>query len=328
MISSGTGREPEAVLLGDLNIDLFLDIPALPRPGGDGVATHQRTGFGGSAANTAVVLQRLGIDVALLACIGDDDWGTAALSGISETGVDTRLVRRTVAEGTSLNVVAVTPDGERTMLAYRGASPLLDVDAVPERFGRHLHLSGYALLGDPQRAAAFVAARRARATGATVSLDVPVDPTACAEELLALLPLVDVLVIGAEEARALTGAGDERAALRALAARGPAVVAMKRGADGALLHADGTFTDLPAPRVDVVDSTGAGDSFGAGLVFALLRGADPGTACAFATACGAAAVAVRGAGASLPGRAEVGAVLGQSPEPQRAHLRALLGDSG
>ncbi|WP_309065452.1 carbohydrate kinase family protein [Microbacterium sp.] len=318
----------EVVLLGDLNIDLHLDIPAYPAPGGDGVASRQRMGFGGSAANTAVVLAALGVRTALIGCVGDDDLGAQAVAGLSATGVGTGLIRRTSEERTSLNVITVTPDGERTMFAYRGASAHLDVGAVPSSFStaRHLHVSGYALLAEPQRSAAIRAAAVARRSGLTVSLDVPVDPvSAVPEQLRAFLPAVDLVVIGSAEARRLMDADDDATAAERIAAGGVSLVALTRGAAGSLLWSGGQGFSGPVPAVRPVDSTGAGDSFCAGLIFTGLNGpADPALRAAFANACGAAAVAVSGAGAALAGRERIAAVVAALPDECRGALQRAM----
>ncbi len=326
-MGSPAHEAPDVLVLGDLNIDLALEIPEFPSPGGEGVATRQRIGFGGSASNTAVVLRRLGLRTALLSCVGDDDWGALAIAGIGAIGVDTSLVRRCPDEGTSLNIVAVTPDGERTMLAYRGASARLTPESVPSDLGgaRYLHISGYALLADPQRSAAVAAARYARAAGVPVSLDVPVDAAGSAPAtLLGFLSLVDIAVLGTDEARRLTGAAEDAAAARAVAGYGPGMVALKRGAGGALILAEWRPVEAPAPPVTVVDSTGAGDSFCAGLIAGLLRGADAGQAGLLANACGAAAVTVRGAGANLPGPRQVAAVIAAIADLEPEIRQSLL----
>lgn len=322
------GEPAPVTVLGDLNLDLVLEVPAIPLPGGDGVASRQRIGFGGAAANTAVVLHRLGVPSRVLSCVGDDDWGASATAALTDTGVQTGLVRRTALDSTSLNVVAVTPDGERTMLAYRGASALLEPADVPDDLSGDLHVSGYALLAEPQRAAAVEAARRAHSLGARISLDIPVDPvTSTPEELREFLPSVDVLVIGADEASALSGEREPAAAGRRLAQRGIALVAVKLGARGALLIEDGAVIEVAALRVDVVDSTGAGDAFCAGLIAALRAGADTETAGIIAAACGAAAVATRGAGVAMPGHAEVVRLL-DGERPAEAAAIAVLSRLG
>lgn len=310
-------RSPEPVqvmLLGDLNIDLGLDVQSFPSPGGDGVAHRQRLGFGGSAANTAVVLQRLGVSTAMLSSIGEDAWGDAAISGLSSTGVGCAHVRRIPDDPTSLNVIAVTPDGERTMLAYRGASRGYRSEMLPAlqlQSAQHLHISGYALLEEPQREAATRAVALARAAGLTVSLDVPVDPvTAVPELLIGFAGQVDAIVIGSDEAQRLTGTPKDHDAAATLAAQGAELVAVKQGAAGSLLLRRGESVQVPAPRVPVVDSTGAGDAYCAGLIWALLNETqelrDIGR---LAGACGAAAVGIVGAGEHMPGRGELDKVL-------------------
>lgn len=309
----------EVVLLGDLNVDLHLDIPVYPAPGGDGVATRQRMGFGGSAANTAVMLSRLRVRAGMIACIGDDEWGEQAFAGLAEQGVDTRLVMRSAVEGTSLNVITVTPDGERTMFAYRGASSHLRQESLPESFdgASILHISGYALLAEPQRSAAVAAAASARRSGLTVSLDVPVDPVAAVPDvLLAFLASVDAVVIGATEARRLTGADDDEDALQRIAAHGPSVVALTGGAAGSLMRIGAAVVRAPVPTVRAVDTTGAGDSFCAGLIFGLLRGiVDAELVASMANACGAAAVGVAGAGAQLPDLDRIVSAIRALPAP-------------
>lgn len=324
----GGAPDVEVVLLGDLNVDLHLDIPVYPGPGGDGVATRQRMGFGGSAANTAVMLSRLGIRSAMIACVGDDAWGAQAIAGLAAEGVDAALVRRCATEPTSLNVITVTPDGERTMFAYRGASAELGPEAVPAdlRGARHLHISGYALLADPQRSAAIAAAQHARRAGMTVSLDVPVDPVnAVPEVLLGFLASVDVVIVGAGDARRLTAEPDDERAADALASRGPATVALTGGAAGSLLRTDAGFVRAPVPEVKTVDTTGAGDSFGAGIIFGVVRGMqDPMRIAALANACGAAAVGVPGAGAGLPGIDGILAAVAGLPPDLSAELIPVI----
>ena len=297
-------------VLGDLNVDLGLDIGAFPPPGGDAVAHRQRLGFGGSAANTALVMHRLGVPATLLSCVGADTWGDYSIEQVTHAGIDATHIVRDTGQPTSLNVVAVTPDGERTMLAYRGASGRYSADFLPTdglARARHLHVSGYALLDEPQRSAAFRAAELVRAGGGTVSLDVPVDPvTAVPEILWRFLAFVDAVVIGSPEAQKLAALGDDPSAAGALAAHGVPLVAIKQGADGSLLLRDGTLLHVPAHRVEVLDTTGAGDSYCAGLVVGLLaREPDLHVLGGLANACGTAAVGRTGAGLNLPGRDSV-----------------------
>jgi ribokinase len=316
-------------VLGDLNVDLGLDISAFPPPGGDGVAHRQRLGFGGSAANTALMIHRLGLPTSLLSCVGTDAWGDYSIRQLADEGIDPTHIVRDPTEPTSLNVVAVTPDGERTMLAYRGASGQYSADALPVAAlstAQHLHVSGYALLSEPQRSAAFRAAEITRAGGGTVSLDVPVDPvTAVPETLCRFMALVDSVIVGSPEAQKLTGFSDDVRAIEAMAALGTSLVAIKQGADGSLLLRDGTMVHVPTHRVLVVDTTGAGDSYCAGLIAAELSGeTDLAAIGALANCCGTAAVGTTGAGAHLPSRADVLKVVQMLSREQQHGIERVL----
>lgn len=307
---SGPGR---VVLLGDANVDLLLDVDGLPEPGGDAVADRQHAGLGGSAANTAVLLSRFGAACTMLSCVGRDRWGDLALEELRGEGVETSHVVRHHDEPTSLNVVAVTPDGERTMFAYRGASARLAADEIgPDLVGaaRALHLSGYAFLEPPQRDAARTALRIARDADVLTSLDVPVPAARAArEDLREALPGLDLLVTGLPEARLLTGERDGERCASALLRLGVRTVAMKLGADGALVATADERARARGLPVHPVDTTGAGDAFAAGAIAALLAGQPVDVVGTIANACGASATEVRGAGRGLPALAAVRALL-------------------
>ena len=148
---------PSILLLGDINVDVLMDVPVYPPPGGEAVTERLITRLGGSAANTAVVLSRLGLEARMLGRVGSDPWGQLALAALAEAGVGLELVQQDEAVATGLMFTAVTPDGERTMFGQRGANPLTDPSAIsPDILGGAdlLYLSGYALLEVPQREAA------------------------------------------------------------------------------------------------------------------------------------------------------------------------------
>jgi sugar/nucleoside kinase (ribokinase family) len=166
------------------------------------------------------------------------------------------------------------------MLADRGANLALRPDDVPTPpSGGHLHLSGYTLLDDGPRPAGLAALAAARAAGCTVSVDpASTGPLAAAgvARWLADTDGATLLLPNAAEARLLTGCGDPAEAARALAERHPAV-AVSLGAEGALWASGTTVLHRPAVPAPVVDTTGAGDAFTAGLLAAWLadREGDP-----------------------------------------------------
>lgn len=320
--------EGVVVVLGDLNIDALLSVPAYPAPGGDALATASHLGAGGSAANAAIVLAKLGQPSRLLARLGSDAWADAALRALAQAGVDTQTIQRDGAASTGLFFIPVTPDGERTMFGLRGANVRLDPHTVePALAGaRWLHVSGYALLETPQRDAALRALDLAQAQGVPASVD--------AGRLLAwqhpdllrrLLPRLALCVLDREAARGVVGevAGPAEAA-EALTAAGVGLAALTLGAQGAYLQSGSQIVRQPPFAVDVVDTTGAGDAFSAGLIFAQLRGLSLPAAATLAAALGALAVQAWGAGPALPGRAEAAAFLRARRSPPDAALDEAL----
>jgi sugar/nucleoside kinase (ribokinase family) len=260
------------VVLGDVMVDVVAAASGPLARGSDTPARVRITG-GGAGANVAWWAARLGGSVALVARVGDDAAGREAVDGLARTGVDVRAaVDRDRATGTC--VVIVEPGGERSMLPDPGANNAparLPEDLVAA--GSHLHVAGYALLRDGSRAAALDAVALAGAGGMTTSLD------ASSAALLAPGAFGDVrfglLRCNADELRALTGA-DDPAALLGLAEE----VVVTFGADGALWTAGERSEHVPAVPAPVVDTTGAGDAFTAGLLTARLAGAAPAKALA------------------------------------------------
>jgi ribokinase len=259
------------VVVGDVATDVVVVLAGDAAPGSDRPASIRSRG-GGAGANVAVHLARLGMPVTLAGCVGDDAAATVLRTELTAAGV--RLALRTVDETATGTVVSlVEPGGQRSMLADRGANLHLtpdDVPAVPP--GGHLHLSGYTLLDPGPRAAGLAAMAAAVEAGCTVS----VDPASTGplrdygvDRWLADTAAATVLLPNADEARLLTGCADAMDAARALAARHP-VVAVSLGADGAVWAAGTSLVHRPAHPTEVVDTTGAGDAFAAGLLAAWL----------------------------------------------------------
>ncbi len=267
------------VVVGDLATDVVAVLSGEPAPGSDRPATIRSRG-GGAGANVAAHLAVLGLPVVLAGCVGDDAAGTALVAELRAAGVRTAV--RTVPGAASGTIVSlVEPDGQRSMLADRGANLDLRADDVPPPGpGGHLHLSGYTLLHERPRAAGLAALAAARAAGCTVSVDpASTGPLTASgvERWRADTAGVDLLVPNADEARLLSGCADVTEAARTLAGRHRAV-AVTLGADGALWAAGSTLVHRPAHPADVVDTTGAGDAFTAGLLSVWLTGGEPAAA--------------------------------------------------
>jgi sugar/nucleoside kinase (ribokinase family) len=212
--------------------------------------------------------------------IGADARGEEFRSSIAGAGVHPSLVLKTTPTGTS--VILVTPDGERTMNTFLGACRDFqpsDLDVASLAESRMLYLTGYLWDTDNQRRAAEKAHAIAREKGRKiiVAFDLA-DPFAVrryAEQFRAWLPgKVDVLFGNRDEIALLTGAACDEDCVQAAAAMAPLVV-MKVGKEGCLVGWGGRWEKVPGVPVKVVDTTGAGDAFAAGFLFAQLTGADP-----------------------------------------------------
>ncbi len=264
--------------------DVLLDICALlPGPLVQGSDTPAPVSYlpGGSAANTAAWLASFGVPCLFAGRVGDDAFGRDAVAALHGHGVQTRVSADPVTP-TGACLVLIGPDGERTMVPSAGANATLspaDLGSDLLRAGDHLHLSGYALLNEGSRAAGRYALDLAGTVGASVSVDAasagPIR-TSGAERFLAWLPPGALLLANTDELAALTGiagSADLDTGIAALVARELDVV-IKCGSRGSVLGtASGLWRSAITP-VEVLDSTGAGDAFAAGLLAALCHGAE------------------------------------------------------
>jgi ribokinase len=296
---------PRVVVVGSVNADLVVSAPALPRPGETVTGgTFARHG-GGKGANQAVAAARIGAAVALLGAVGDDDLGTAALAELAAEGVDVAGVSRTPGVATGVALIVVDRAGENAIAVASGANARLGAEQVAAGLdGRLAGPRGVVLLGHEVTGAAVLAgARAAHAAGWTTVLN-PAPARELDDELVALAPL---LTPNASEAAALTGEADPEAAAAALAVRTGAPVLVTLGAAGALLLDGGRAERIPPPPVDVVDTTGAGDTLNGALAAELARGAELRDAVRTAVAAAALSTRAPGARGGMPRRAELAA---------------------
>jgi ribokinase len=275
------------LVAGDANVDLVLRGDVVPRFGqAEQLADSGELVLGGSASIVACGLARLGVPTALVARVGDDAFGRFQVDGLAAAGVSTQHIEVDAEVPTGLSVILSAPD-DRAILTVPGTISTLRAAAIREALAGvgHLHVASYFL--QPDLAAELPALfAEVRAAGITVSLDTNWDPAELWAGVLDLLPHVDVFLPNLSELRAL-GSGADLDIARHLAGLGPRVV-VKAGADGGWsVDAAGTFAQAPGLPVDVVDTTGAGDSFDAGYLAALAHGiADEGERLRWAAAAG------------------------------------------
>jgi sugar/nucleoside kinase (ribokinase family) len=288
------------IVVGDLVTDVLV-AHAGPIEVGTDTAAAITVGGGGQAANTAAWLARTGRPVTLISAVGDDPAGRERVAELTAAGV--RCAVRAHAGAVTGSVVVLAGPVERTMITDRGASLLLDPDDVTAAVSSvlspgHLHLSGYPLLHDGSRPAGLAALAAAAAHGLTTSVDAasagPLRSVG-AQAFLTWVRGTHLLLCNADEAGVLAGPGTAAEQAGRLTAYAGNVV-VKQGAAGATWAArDGLLRSSAAPPVPMVDPTGAGDAFAAGLLDAWCSGATPEAALAAGAALGAAAVAKIGA---------------------------------
>ncbi len=293
---------PEIAVVGSLNLDTTVRVSRLPLPGETVLGSSHFDDTGGKGANQAVAAARLGRSVAMVGMVGGDDAGGRLLESLGSDGVDTTAVAIGGQASSGIAVITVDDAGENMIVVDPGANAMFLPDVLDE-------------VADPVKAAVVVlvqleipletvAAAVAMATGTVV-----LNPAPAAELDHAVLSAVDVLVPNATELARLTGsripASPSEAIAMARQLDGPRAIVVTLGADGAVVVSSSDEAHVPAPRIDPVDPTAAGDAFCGGLGDALVRGDSLQEAVHWAVRCGAVAATRWGAQGSLPTKDEV-----------------------
>lgn len=266
-------QKPRVLVLGDLVLDVVL-APERAIESGTDVPGSVGIRQGGSAANTARWLARLGTDVQLVCAVGRDGAGRSLVSQLEADGVRVRAAR-IAGQRTGRVGVLVAPNGERSFVADRRAALALRPDHLRDEWFARLdliHMPAYSLMGEPIAATARAAVAMARATsGAAVSLDLSSIGPLLAEGRRAARELVasvrpDVMFATEAEVEAFLGRNPGDGILDHAA-----IAVIKQGSRGARVVARGGAAeplrfDVATPQVAAADTTGAGDAFSAGFI--------------------------------------------------------------
>jgi ribokinase len=304
MNSETNDREFDIITFGDMCVDLVVsggDI--VPRFGQvEQLVGDYAVEMGGSCCIFACQAARLGMRVGILGRVGDDSFGRLIVRKLEACGVDTRHVIVDPQLKTGLSI-ALTRDGDRAILTYLGSIRAIEPGDVGDAFlgsARHLHHGSFFLHTGlrPVLPAIFA---RAHALGLTTSLDTGWDPDEHWNgNLQQVLAHTDVCLPNEQEAQRIGGGASLAEAIERLRARVP-MLALKRGAEGATLYANGQSLDShPLPAATGGDSIGAGDSFDAGFLAGWLRGMPLETCLKIASYCGRAVASAVGGLAGQP----------------------------
>jgi ribokinase len=291
----------DVFVLGSINQDFVLKVERRPEPGETVTNAKLSTHNGGKGANQAAAAALLGASVIILGRVGNDEFGESLVRALEEKGIDTGLVEKAPGKATGAAFITVTPDGENAITVAPGANRSIrpeDVEAAAGAIGDARVL--VAQMEVPvQSVLRAVEVASERGTRALVNLA----PTF--EVPRGLLERLDPLVVNEHEAAFLLGSAVEGvdgalSAAPKLLALGPRSAVITVGEAGAVLAGNGLTEHLPAPGVDVVDTTGAGDAFVGALAARLARDTPLEDAVAYAVRAGAAAVTREGAQGALP----------------------------
>ncbi|MEL6725243.1 MAG: ribokinase [Pseudomonadota bacterium] len=279
-------------VVGSINLDLVASGVPLPRAGETVTGAQFAQHPGGKGANQALAARRLGAEVAMIGCVGDDTLAEPAMALLREDGVDVSAVMSEIGTTTGVALIAVSPEGENQITVASGANLRVSAQDAADLEGVDIVLCQL----EVPVSAVEAAVRRAREVGAKSVVNLA--PAIAVPD--ALLEIADILIVNEIEAAFY---GD---ALH----QGDGWVIVTLGKAGVVLYASGTErARVPAFDVDVVDTTGAGDTFCGALAVAIGEEMSPEAALRFASAAAALAVTRAGAQPSLPTRAKLDAFL-------------------
>ena len=289
-------------VVGAANLDLISYVPRLPRLGETLHGTRFQMGYGGKGANQAVMAAKLGAAVAMICKVGRDVFGEGTLENFRNHGVDTSHVTFTGEAFSGVAPIAVDPEGRNAIIIVTGANDLLSV-ADLEDARRTISRAGVVVtqLEIPVELT-LAALRMARELGVRTIFN----PAPAREELPEeLYRLSEVICPNEPETELLTSmpAGEEAA--RELLARGAGAVVLTLGERGCLVVDGNETTLLPAPRVQAIDTTGAGDAFVGSLAVYVATGCTLVEAARRANVIAAVSVQGRGTQTSFPDRSEL-----------------------
>ncbi len=310
-----------AIAMGVHVVDVLArPVEAIPEGQGGALVEEIRITAAGSAGGTAITLAKLGAGVASAGAIGDDALGDVLLELLGARGVDTSALVRREGVQTSASVLPIRPDGSRPAFHVVGANASYGPDDAPWdqiAAASHLHLGGPEFMGG-EAAAKILSFAREQGTVTSADILAPGEQAAAIRDWIApALEHLDYLLPNDEQVLALAGEDELITGCRALIGRGVGCVAATQGAEGAVVVDGDGVERVPAFAVEVVDTTGCGDSFSAGFLRGLALGRSRRESAVLG--CAAAALVAQGLGSDF-GEFDLEAADGFAPRT------AVLGD--
>ncbi len=307
-----SGASPTVVVVGAINVDLVVVAPRLPGPGETVVGGGLQTYGGGKGANAAVAAARAGATVHLIGAVGGDDTGIAALAELRAAGVDVSDVAVLAGESTGVALIVVDGRGENQIAVGAGANAAVPVDHIRQCLRSLLPTAGCVLVSTEIPAAAVAVAVEEAFTARVRCILNPAPVLPVVVELLARGPILTPNGSELSDLAMLVGdaIGSATADAQRIAAMTHHPVVVTQGGDGVLVvTADGVVQLVPAPPVEVRDTTGAGDTFNGVLAARLAMGDDLATAVPVAVVAASLSVTEVGARGGMPTAAQIDAAM-------------------
>jgi ribokinase len=292
------------VVVGSINMDLVVRSPRHPQPGETLLGSEFKTFPGGKGANQAVAAARLGGQVKMIGRVGADAFGKSLIQTLAHDGVDTSQVKQ-LGVATGVALITVDAAGQNTIVVVPGANGELTPSDLLAASSAFEGAAVVVMQLEIPLPAVSQAAELARRHGARVLLN----PAPAQSLDASLLRNLDYIIPNQSEAALLTGENDPRRAAERLREMGVRSVVVTLGDQGVFILDDDCEVHLRAHRVNVVDTTAAGDAFVGAFAVALAQGRPTREAAAWGNAAGALTVTRAGAQPSLPMRSHVETLL-------------------
>ena len=298
---------PQVIVLGDANVDMVIRLPDRTSGTPDLANSVPQLYGGGSAANVAVALARLGVTVTMMGSVGDDGYGRWLRDDLNHEGVNTQGLTTVSDAFTPMVMALIEPNGERLVVVWPpegGADKQLKSDAINPALitsARWLHITGICLRASPARETVLYAMELAHKAGVKTSLDLNLRlelwglDTATHKTFEQAIELSDVVFGNAEEEiMPLVGASSAENGAKSLCANKRIIVA-RQGDKGALVVTPQETFHSPAFQTQIVDTLGAGDAFSGGFIAAYMAEANVKEATKWGNAVAALKIAQSGA---------------------------------
>lgn len=299
-------KKLDAVVVGELNIDLVLWNVPMPENEKEKLAEDMRFAMGSSSAITAHNLSMIGSKVGFIGKAGQDNFGDFMINALTRGGVETSHVIRDATLKTGATIVLANPP-QKALLTYMGAMTEMTIDDIDFDYvsqARHLHLGCYYLQTGLMPGVSRLFAK-AKELGLSTSLDTNWDPSEkWSEDIYQVLEQTDIFLPNDDEAIRIAHAETLDATVDKLS-KIVKVLVVKKGSDGAMVSVGGETIHDKGFRVKATETTGAGDSFNAGFIHNYLKGESWDKCLRFGNACGALAVTAIGGTGAYQEKAEV-----------------------